>query len=61
MSNTRDTLPVRIERQFRKLAALDARLGRLMTQRVDEEEKLAELLRLQNGLSKVVDTGSNQP
>lgn len=36
----------RIARQREKLVLLDRRIGELMTRRVDEEDKLAELLGL---------------
>lgn len=39
-----DTLQNRIEAQKRKIEVLDDRIGRLMSQRVTEEDKLARLL-----------------
>jgi chorismate mutase len=41
---SRDPLPVRIMHLRDKIKALDARIGRLMTQRVDMEDNLAKLL-----------------
>jgi hypothetical protein len=49
-SRTR-TISDLIVRQRTKLAELDARLGRLMTTRADEEELLADLLDIENGVS----------
>lgn len=43
---TRAPLSVRIERQEKKLKDLDEKLGRMMTRRADEEEKLADLYRI---------------
>jgi hypothetical protein len=39
-------IAVRIERQQAKLAKIDEQIGRLMTKRVDEEEALADLLKI---------------
>lgn len=43
----------RIAAQYRKLEVLDVRIGRLMGKRVDEEEKLANLLKERNARDKV--------
>ncbi len=42
MPPRRDTVQVRIARLNQRMVDLDARIGRLMSQRVDIEEKLAE-------------------
>jgi len=42
---SRDPIAVIIDRQRRRLGTLDARIGRLMSQRADEEEILADIYR----------------
>lgn len=54
----------RIAAQYRKLAALEDRIGHLMSKRVDEEEKLAELLgqrNLRDGVRPPADHLAIQP
>ena len=46
----REPLEIQIQRQRAKLARLDEQLGRAMSRRADEEEKLADLLILQGKL-----------
>jgi hypothetical protein len=48
---SRAPIPDLIAKQQAKLEKLEARLGRLMTLRVDEEELLADLLDIENGVS----------
>lgn len=43
----REPLEIQIRRQQAKLERLEERLGRMMSQRALEEEKLADLLKLQ--------------
>jgi|HubBroStandDraft_2_1064218.scaffolds.fasta_scaffold297238_2 hypothetical protein len=48
MMASRAPLAVLVEKQRARLAKLDERIGCLMTQRVDEEEILADLLTEEN-------------
>lgn len=47
------TLDNRIAAQCRKIETLEGRIGRLMSKRVDEEEKLAHLLARRNARNGV--------
>jgi hypothetical protein len=52
MKASRSPIALIVEKQRERLVKIDARIGRLMTQRADEEEILAALITEANRIAK---------